>query len=98
MPTPPSASLALAPLSPAPHSRRLYVPTASRARCSATLEDAEAFKPRTRLRAPYQAGAGPEGRPILPAALATERMVEELLGWAALVPPFATHLTGRLPG
>ncbi|KAL4452048.1 hypothetical protein ABPG75_007710 [Micractinium tetrahymenae] len=66
----------------------------ARARCSATLEDSEAFKPRTRLRAPYQAGAGPEGRPLLPAALATERMVEELLGWAALVPPFATHLTG----
>lgn len=65
-----------------------------RARCSATLEDPAAFKPRTRLRAPYRAGAGHEGRPILPAALAAEEMVEELLGWAALVPPFATHLTG----
>lgn len=66
-----------------------------RARCSAALEDPEAFKPRSRLRAPYQAGAGPEGRPLLPAALAAERMVEEMLGWAAQVPPFATHLTGE---
>ncbi|PRW57112.1 exocyst complex component SEC8 [Chlorella sorokiniana] len=66
----------------------------ARARCSAALEDADAFKPRSRLRAPYQLGSGAEGRPVLPAALAAERMVEELLGWAAQVPPFATHLTG----
>ena len=65
-----------------------------RARCSAALEDADAFKPRSRLRAPYQLGGGAEGRPVLPAALAAERMIEELLGWAAQVPPFATHLTG----
>ncbi|KAL4857163.1 Serine/threonine-protein kinase PRP4 [Chlorella vulgaris] len=70
----------------------VYVST--RARCSAALEDGDAFKPRTRLRTAYQAGAGAEGRPVLPAALATEQMVEELLGWAAQVPPFATHLTG----
>jgi hypothetical protein len=35
---------------------------------------------------------------MLPAALAAQRMVEELLGWAALVPPFATHLTGAQGG
>eukprot|EP00887_Chlorella_sp_A99_P002121 scaffold21.g2121.t1 len=65
----------------------------SRARCTAALEDSEAFKPRTRLRAPYQPTVA-EGRPVLPAALAAEAMVQELLGWAAQVPPFATHLTG----
>jgi hypothetical protein len=58
------------------------------------LEDPDAFRPRARLRAGAYAG-DQAGRPLLPAALATERMVEELLGWAALMPPYATHLTGK---
>ena len=35
-----------------------------------------------------------ESRPVLPAARTTEAMAEELLGWAAQMPIFATHLTG----
>ena len=31
---------------------------------------------------------------MLPAARTTEAMTEELLGWAAQMPIFATHLTG----
>ena len=61
------------------------------------LEDPEAFQPRGRLRA--GAGAGPgEGeagdRPLLPAALAADRMLSSLLLWAAHLAPFATHLVG----
>lgn len=37
-----------------------------------------------------------ESRPVLPAARTTEEMAEELLGWAAQMPLFATHLTGVL--
>jgi exocyst complex component 4 len=62
-----------------------------RARCSAVLEDGESFRPRPRLRGAYRPGAA-----LLPAAAATAAMAEELLGWAAQVPPFAAHLSGVL--
>ncbi|GAB4819189.1 hypothetical protein N2152v2_006235 [Parachlorella kessleri] len=65
-----------------------------RARCTRILEDGEAFRPPARLRSgAYQPG-DQAGRPLLPAALATEQMVKELLSWAALMPPYASHLTG----
>lgn len=57
------------------------------------LEDAEAFKARARTRAVYTPDPL-RGRPLLPAALSLEAMVTQLLSWAALMPLFATHLTG----
>ena len=34
-------------------------------------------------------------RPLLPAALAADRMLSSLLLWAAHLAPFATHLVGE---
>ncbi|KAK9815816.1 hypothetical protein WJX72_010122 [[Myrmecia] bisecta] len=64
-----------------------------RGRCTGMLEDPEAFKARARLRSAYNAEAS-KGRPLLPAALSAEKMIDELLDWASLMPMFATHLTG----
>ena len=57
------------------------------------LEDAEAFKARARLRSVYSSEVS-KGRPLLPAAVQAERMVCELVDWAAQMPLFATQLTG----
>lgn len=62
------------------------------------LEDPEAFQPRARLRGAAAGGSDVDGadRPLLPAALAADRMLSSLLLWAAHLPPFATHLVGVL--
>lgn len=65
---------------------------ARRGRCAELLQHAEAFRARGRARSVYALDA--ESRPVLPAARTTEAMTEELLGWAAQMPIFATHLTG----
>ena len=57
------------------------------------LEDGEAFKARARLRSVYSSEVA-KGRPLLPAAVQAERMVRELVDWAAQMPLFATQLTG----
>ena len=57
------------------------------------LEDGEAFKARARLRSVYSSEVA-QGRPLLPAAVQAERMVRELVDWAAQMPLFATQLTG----
>ena len=64
-----------------------------RGRCTAMLEDGEAFKARARLRSVYSSEVA-KGRPLLPAAVQVERMVRELVDWAAQMPLFATQLTG----
>ena len=60
------------------------------------LEDPEAFQPRARLRSASGSAGDADGgdRPLLPAALAADRMLSSLLLWAAHLPPFATHLVG----
>lgn len=60
------------------------------------LEDPDAFQPRVRLRAAAGSATDPDAadRPLLPAALAADRMLSSLLLWAAHLPPFATHLVG----
>ena len=61
------------------------------------LADPVAFRPRPRPRAGL---ASPTAAPqdaaamVLPAALATEALVGELLGWAGAVSPVATNLAG----
>ena len=66
-----------------------------RGRCTELLQHAEAFRARARTRAVYaQEG---DARPVLPAAVTTEAMAEELLAWASKMPIFATHLTGADP-
>lgn len=67
--------------------------TACRGRCTAMLEDGEAFKARARLRSVYSSEVA-KGRPLLPAAVQAERMVRELVEWATQMPLFATQLTG----
>ena len=63
------------------------------------LEDPEAFQPRARLRAAAGQAADSDAadRPLLPAALAADRMLSSLLLWAAHLAPFATHLVGESP-
>ena len=73
----------------------IYISGVHRGRCTELLQHAEAFRARGRARSVYLLDA--ESRPMLPAARATEAMAEELLGWAAQMPIFATHLTGACP-
>ena len=52
------------------------------------------MRARAKPQAAYNADPA-KGRPLLPAAKAVEVFVEELLQWAALMPLFATRLTGH---
>ena len=52
------------------------------------------MRARAKPQAAYNADPA-KGRPLLPAAKAAEVFVEELLQWAALMPLFATRLTGH---
>ena len=52
------------------------------------------MRARAKPQAAYNADPA-KGRPLLPAAKAVEVFIEELLQWAALMPLFATRLTGH---
>lgn len=58
------------------------------------LEDADAMKAHAQLHGTYNESAA-KGRPLLHAALQAERLVMQLIGWAAQMPLFAAHITGR---
>ena len=57
------------------------------------LEDPDAFRPRPRQRTSGSSD-GEEPLSAVAAGLAAESMVTSLMGWAALMPSFATHLVG----
>ena len=64
-----------------------------RARCAEVLDNAEAFEPRSRARAKYDKYVA-GGQPLVPAALGAVAMLDELLQWAAQMPPAASQLIG----
>lgn len=57
------------------------------------LEDADAMRAHAQLHGTYDESAA-KGRPLLHAALQAERLVIQLIGWAAQMPLFAAHITG----
>lgn len=68
-----------------------------RGRCTAALEDPEGFKPQLgfgALAGGDGSGGGAAMVPILPAALFTEQVLEEVLTWSHAMPAFAPSLTG----
>lgn len=70
-----------------------------RGRCTAALEDPEGFKPQLgfgALAASDGISCGAAMVPILPAALFTEQVLEEVLTWTHAMPAFASSLTGAL--
>lgn len=58
------------------------------------LEDAEAMKAHAQLHGTYNESVA-KGRPVLHAALQAEKLVMQLIGWAAQMPLFAAHITGQ---
>ena len=58
------------------------------------LEDADAMKAHAQLHGSYSESAA-KGRPLLHAALQAEKLVMQLIGWAAQMPLFAAHITGQ---
>ncbi|KAL0041965.1 hypothetical protein WJX79_010411 [Trebouxia sp. C0005] len=64
-----------------------------RGQCTHMLEDADAMKAHAQLHGTYNESAA-KGRPLLHAALQAERLVMQLIGWAAQMPLFAAHITG----
>ncbi|DBA83817.1 TPA: hypothetical protein ACH3X1_006340 [Trebouxia sp. C0004] len=64
-----------------------------RGQCTHMLEDADAMKAHAQLHGTYNESAA-KGRPLLHAALQAERLIMQLIGWAAHMPLFAAHITG----
>lgn len=69
-------------------------PCACRGQCTHMLEDAEAMKAHAQLHGTYSDSAA-KGRPVLHAALQAEKLVSQLVSWAAQMPLFATQITGQ---
>jgi hypothetical protein len=93
----PLPSLTPSPLAPAP---QVWVDL--RGRCTAALEDPEGFRPQIGFGAAGGAAdassGGAAGVPILPAALFTEQVLEEVVTWTHAMPAFASSLTGGRTG
>ncbi|KAL3138889.1 hypothetical protein ABBQ32_005714 [Trebouxia sp. C0010 RCD-2024] len=64
-----------------------------RGQCTHMLEDADAMKAHAQLHGTYNESTA-KGRPVLHAALQAEKLVGQLVSWAAQMPLFATHITG----
>ena len=58
------------------------------------LEDSDAMKAHAQLHGSYSESVA-KGRPVLLAALQAEKLVSQLINWAAQMPLFATHITGQ---
>lgn len=58
------------------------------------LEDTDSMKANPGLHSAYNDSAA-KGRPLLPAAVQAEKLVMQLIGWAAQMPLFATLITGQ---
>ena len=58
------------------------------------LEDADAMKAHAQLHGTYNESIA-KGRPVLHAALQAQKLVTQLVGWAAQMPLFATHIIGQ---
>lgn len=58
------------------------------------LEDADAMKAHAQLHGTYNESPA-KGRPVLHAALQAEKLVGELVSWAAQMPLFATQIIGQ---
>ena len=54
------------------------------------------MKAHTPLHGTYSSSAA-KGRPLLHAALQAEKLMKQLIGWAAQMPTFATLITGWHP-
>ena len=67
---------------------------ACRGQCTHMLEDADAMKAHAQLHSTYNESAA-KGRPVLHAALQAEKLVSQLVSWAAQMPLFAAHITGQ---
>lgn len=65
-----------------------------RGQCIHMLEDADALKVHAAVQGANSSSAG-KGRPLLHAALQSEKLLKQLIGWAAQMPLFATLITGR---
>lgn len=64
-----------------------------RGQCTHMLEDADAMKVHASQHGGYSSSSAKQ-RPLLHAALQAEKLVKQLLGWAAQMPLFATLITG----
>ena len=69
-------------------------PCMCRGQCTHMLEDGEAMKAHAQLHGTYTESAA-KGRPVLHAALQTEKLVGQLVGWATQMPLFAIQIIGQ---
>ena len=58
------------------------------------LEDSDVMKAHAQLHGTYNENTA-KGRPVLPAALQAEKLVSQLVTWAAQMPLFATQIIGQ---
>ena len=66
----------------------------SRGQCTHMLEDLDTMKAHAGLHSTYNDSPA-KGRPLLPATVQAEKLVMQLIGWAAQMPLFATLITGQ---
>lgn len=58
------------------------------------LEDSDAMKAHAPPHSTYSSSPA-KGRPLLHAAVQAEKLVKQLIGWAAQMPLFASLITGQ---